>query len=114
MARRSNPETIQLWQRRLEDQLQSQIAVRAFCELHGIPTHSFYFWRRKLTSSSSPSSSNPSNGLIAVRVTPNLAEDQKARIQFACGASLEASAEILRIAIDQILASERALGAKSC
>jgi len=41
----------QAWQRRIEEQEESGISVRAYCKQHGIPEHAFYAWRQRVRAS---------------------------------------------------------------
>jgi hypothetical protein len=114
MARSSSPELYQLWQQRIHDQSQSELSVLEFCKLHNLQPYNFYFWRRKLAPKTEPVSNESSAGLIPVRIIDKQSESL-ARIKFASGATLDASSELMRIAIDQILASELALlGVRTC
>lgn len=119
MARSSNPEVTQLWQLRIEDQVASGMTVAAYCQLNGIQPYNFYFWRRKFamldTGISQQSTSVPA-GLIPVRIKNVIPDSTShAQIRFDCGAVLDAPADLIRVAIDQILISERATKARhSC
>lgn len=105
MARTANSQLLSLWQIRFDAQRRSGLTVQAFCKQQRLQPHSFYFWRRRLASQKQ---GNGPTGLIPVRVVSSKPE-AFARIQFASGVTIEATAEVVRIAIDQILSSEQAL-----
>ncbi|WP_425271640.1 IS66 family insertion sequence element accessory protein TnpA, partial [Salinivibrio costicola] len=43
---------MKLWQERLQHQKDSQLSIAAWCELHQIAQSQFYYWQKKLTTSS--------------------------------------------------------------
>jgi transposase-like protein len=40
----------EFWQRLIAQHTQSGLSIRAFCQLHQVAEHSFYFWRKRLGS----------------------------------------------------------------
>ena len=38
------------WRRRIGEQEQSGVSIRAYCKQHGIADHAFYSWRQRLRS----------------------------------------------------------------
>jgi hypothetical protein len=107
MARNANSQLLSLWQIRLDAQHRSGLSVQAFCKQQRLKPHSFYFWKKRLASQAQL---NIPTGLIPVRIVNNSSQPEPfARIQFSSGVTIEATADLIRIAIDQILASERTL-----
>jgi hypothetical protein len=45
---RTQEERRQLWCKLIEQQEQSGVSVRAFCQQHGTSEYSFYHWRKRL------------------------------------------------------------------
>jgi hypothetical protein len=115
MARTASLDLRSIWQQRIEEQCCSGLSVIQFCKQQSLLPNSFYSWRRKLAKLA-PSNqvsvkppSKPLTGLVPVRIVSSQ-RDALTRIQFASGVTIEASAEIVRVAIDQILATEYSLG----
>ena len=79
--------------------------VLKFCDQNKILPHNFYFWPRKLRAQDAPTT--PA-GLRTVRVVDEAAEPF-ATIRFRSGVIIEGCSDILRLASDQILASEQAM-----
>lgn len=105
MPRIPNPQLIALWRQRIDCQRASGLTVLKFCKKNEILPHNFYYWLRKLRALDTPASPV---GLIPVRVVDVPAEPS-ATIRFRSGVTIEGDPHILRLAIDQILASEQAM-----
>lgn len=105
MPRIPSPQLIALWRQRIDCQRASGLTVLKFCEQNEILPHNFYYWLRKLRAQDAPA---PPAGLIPVRVVDDSAEPS-ATIRFQSGVTIEGDSHILRLAIDQILASEQAM-----
>jgi hypothetical protein len=52
VSRTKQPERHELWRQRIAQQESSGQKVRTFCSEHKLSEHSFYWWRRQLSSSS--------------------------------------------------------------
>jgi hypothetical protein len=113
MARASSPELLQRWQQRIQEHIQSGLSVSEYCRIHEIEPYNFYYWRRRIVSPDKPNAAPSESGLVPVRVVGSQIHSQ-AKIRFASGATLGASGDLMRIAIDQIIVSEHALGVRQC
>lgn len=48
MGKKSNPQLVDRWQRRLTDYRQTKQTVAAFCRSEGVSVPSFYSWKKRL------------------------------------------------------------------
>src|SRR5690554_7316247 len=78
------------WRALVEQQRESGLSVRAFCQQHALDTMSFYAWRRRLRDQDSQAAETSKH---FVRLQPRVHDDEgRVQVRFACGASLQCSA----------------------
>lgn len=53
MSKKSNPQLVERWQRRLADYCRTKQTVAAFCRSEGVSVPSFYSWKKRFTVSAS-------------------------------------------------------------
>ena len=78
------------WRALVEQQCDSGLSVRAFCQQHTLNAVSFYAWRRRLRDQSAPAADTSKQ---FVRLQPRVREDDgRVHVQFASGATLQCPA----------------------
>lgn len=78
------------WRALVEQQRESGLSVRAFCQQHELNAVSFYAWRRRLRDQDSPAADTSKQ---FVRLQPRVPDDEgRVQVRFACGATLQCPA----------------------
>lgn len=69
MMARAQRSTAQ-WQKLIEEQKQSGLNIKAFCQQHALPTSAFYGWRKRLKVSNNTPKLNAATDWVAVNLNP--------------------------------------------
>lgn len=80
------------WRRRIEEQEESGVSIRAYCKQHGIAEHAFYGWRQRLRSDERVS-------FALVKTKPSLEEAQAIELVLATGERLRIPREEATLAM---------------
>ncbi len=58
------------WQKFIEEQKQSGLNIKAFCQQHALPTSAFYGWRKRLKAANNTPKLNVTTDWVPVDLTP--------------------------------------------
>ena len=117
MPRRSNPEKIKQWTRRLKRFEASKETSAASCRDEGISVASLYQWRRRLREARDAPASNQFQA-VHIAAAPVMAIQEPTIIQLANGIHIQLGSDlaVAELVVERVLAAtiETRAGEKSC
>ena len=117
MPRRSNPEKIKEWTRRLKRFEASKQTSAAFCRGEGISVASLYQWRRRLREMRDAPTSNQFQ-TVHVTAAPVMAIQESTIIQLADGIHIQLGTDltVAELVVERVLAAtiETRVGVQTC